>query len=608
MAVISDPNGTSPAADRRDAARFVRLSGGFWTERTAAVAWILTAGLAAAVILRIGVDVGVNRWNRWFFDALERRDAMSASMAATAFVVLIAALAAVGVAIVRLRETLQVRWREWWTARLVDGWLSRQHFGHLVGSRGVIDNPEYRISDDVRMATEPLVDFAIGLFTAALSAVTFVGILWTVGGALTLGSGADAVTIPAFMVLGAIAYAAVVSCLIPIVGRKLAGAAEARNESEARLRAELIRLRENADSIALSAGHGHARARIASTYRRLVVDWLALVRQHGHVTWVMNSNTALVPVVPLLIAAPKYLQGALTLGEVMQLASAFVQVQMAIGWLVDNYWRLAEWQASARRVFELADALEGDGERGGIGFGPSPDGLVRLEGLCLTDPRGRVLVEQADLAVAQGERIQIGGDPGVGKSVFARALAGLWLWGSGTVAMPPGARLAFLPPWPFLPQGSLADAVLYPDDPSDLVGDDAVELALLRCGLAHLVPRLAEIERWDRVLSAGECYRLGLVRLVLQRPSVIVMDGFAGALDPPTQGLLADILDTDLAAATVIMVGPAGSLASLATRTLVLRPGRNGARLVETMEPMVASPVPVTVANLKAPRARALQP
>jgi len=608
MAVIDDPNGTTPAADRRDAVRFVRLSGGFWRERTATVAWILTAGLAAAVILRIGVDVGVNRWNRWFFDALERHDAMSASMAAMAFMVLIAALAAVGVAIVRLRETLQVRWREWWTARLVDGWLSRQHFSHLVGSRGVIDNPEYRISDDVRMATEPLVDFAIGLFTAALSAATFVGILWSVGGSLTLGSGADAVTIPAFMVLGAIAYASVVSCLIPIVGRRLAGAAEARNESEARLRAELIRLRENADSIALSAGHSHARARIAGTYRRLVVDWLALVRQHGHVTWVMNSNTALVPVVPLLIAAPKYLQGALSLGEVMQLASAFIQVQLAIGWLVDNYWRLAEWQASARRVFELADALEGDGEPGGIGFGPGPDGLVRVDGLRLTDPHGRVLVDQAAFAVAPGERILIGGEPGVGKSVLGRALAGLWLWGSGTVAMPLGARLAFLPPWPFLPQGTLSAAVLYPDDPSETTDEEAVERALVRCGLVHLVPRLAEVARWDRVLSAGECYRLGLVRLVLQRPSVVVMDGFVGAIDPATQDLLADILAIELASATVIMVGPVGRLSPIATRTLVLLAGRNGARLVETTEQTGAVLAPVAGVRTRARRARALQP
>jgi putative ATP-binding cassette transporter len=410
------------------------------------------------------------------------------------------------------------------------------------------------------------------------------------------------------MVLGAIAYASVVSCLIPIVGRRLAGAAEARNESEARLRAELIRLRENADSIALSAGHSHARARIAGTYRRLVVDWLALVRQHGHVTWVMNSNTALVPVVPLLIAAPKYLQGALSLGEVMQLASAFIQVQLAIGWLVDNYWRLAEWQASARRVFELADALEGDGEPGGIGFGPGPDGLVRVDGLRLTDPHGRVLVDQAAFVVAPGERILIGGEPGVGKSVLGRALAGLWLWGSGTVAMPLGARLAFLPPWPFLPQGTLSAAVLYPDDPSETTDEEAVERALVRCGLVHLVPRLAEVARWDRVLSAGECYRLGLVRLVLQRPSVVVMDGFVGAIDPAMQDLLADILAIELASATVIMVGPVGRLSPIATRTLVLLAGRNGARLVETTEQTGAVLAPVAGVRTRARRARALQP
>jgi putative ATP-binding cassette transporter len=231
-----------------------------------------------------------------------------------------------------------------------------------------------------------------------------------------------------------------------------------------------------------------------------------------------------------------------------------------------------------------------------------------VDGLRLTDPRGHILVDQADLVVAPGERILIGGEPGVGKSVLGRALAGLWLWGSGSVAMPLGARLAFLPPWPFLPQGTLADAVLYPDDPSETKDEEAVERALVRCGLVHLVPRLAEVARWDRVLSAGECYRLGLVRLVLQRPSVVVMDGFAGAIDPATQDLLADILAIELAAATVIMVGPVGRLSPVATRTLVLLAGRNGARLVETTEGTGPLLAPVTGARPKVARARALQP
>ncbi len=305
-----------------------------------------------------------------------------------------------------------------------------------------MEHPEYRISDDVRMATEPLVDFAIGLVTALLAALTFVGILWSVGGSLTIGHGHAAITIPAFMVLGAIAYGVIVSCLIPIVGRRLAGAAAARNESEARFRAEMIRLRENADKISLSAGEGHSRARLDATYGTLVMHWLALVKQHANVTWVMNANTALVPVVPLVLASPKYLTGELSLGEVMQLASAFAQVQVAIGWLVDNYWRLAEWFASAKRVHELVDVIERQDELPAtLGVGVSTDGLMHIENLSLTAIDGRVLVGRADAILRPGERIAVTGEAGSGKSTLVRAIAGLWPWGSGSVRIPAGSRL-----------------------------------------------------------------------------------------------------------------------------------------------------------------------
>ena len=334
------------------------MTGGFWRGASARVAWYYTLGLAGFLVLKLFVDVAVNRWNRWFFDALEHRDAMEAARAVLVFAALIVCVAAVGVGIVRTRETLQVRWREWCTARLLDKWIGKQRFFRMTRAPSGVANPEYRISDDVRLATEPLTDFAIGLFTALLSASTFVVILWSVGGSLTVSVAGVHLTLPAFMVIGAVIYGVTMSCLVPLVGRRLSAVTAARNESEALFRAQTIQLRESAESVALSRAENHAREKLDATYADLVVNWLRMVRQHANITWVMNANSALIPVVPLMLALPKYLMGQLTLGEMMQLASAFAQVQIAIGWLTDNYWRVAEWFASARRVVELADALD----------------------------------------------------------------------------------------------------------------------------------------------------------------------------------------------------------------------------------------------------------
>ncbi|MDB5507946.1 MAG: transporter ATP-binding protein [Hyphomicrobiales bacterium] len=588
---MSDPFGTgtaesSPTIDRATVRSFNAFTTGFWSGPSSRMAWWLTIGLAGCLILKLGVDVALNRWNRWFFDALERHDAASAGFAALAFVVLIFCIAAVGVSIVRTRETLQVRWREWCTARLLDRWIARQRFYRMVVSPTGMANPEYRISDDVRMATEPLVDFAIGLFTAVLSASTFVVILWTVGGELDVRLGGVQIQVPAFMVVGALVYGVIVSAFMPIVGRHLSGAAAAKNESEARFRFEMIRLRENAEAVVLSQGEGNARDRLDKTYSALVRDWLSVVRQHARVTWLMNANSSLVPVVPLVLAAPKYLAGELSLGEVMQLASAFAQVQIAIGWLVDNYWRLAEWFASARRVVELVDAFE-ETDRSAAGAAPmlertpSPDAHVHLEELRLTDASGRVVIESAEASFAPGDRVWLTGEPGTGKSTLVRAMAGLWQWGEGRIFMPADRQLVFLPAIPILPAGKLEDALIYPLPSGARTRGDIVS-ALHVCGAGHLTRRLDESARWEQALSGGEKQRLAFARVLAMKPQIVVLEDALSGFDDATQIILFEALARELPSATIITVGGASTLAQHHTRRFMLvRDDAGSVQLVE---------------------------
>ena len=289
----------------------------------------------------------MNHWNRWFFDSLEARDVAAVTSSVAVFALIIAAMAAVGVGIVLTRETLQVRWRAWVVEQLVARWLGNRRFYHLNVTGKEPPNPEYRISDDTRWATEPLVDLGIGLVLAVAGAAAFISILWTVGGSITLNLGSGSTfTIPAYMVWVALAYGVIASGLMLWVGAPLVGYVGRKNEAEGYFRFGMMRVRDNAESVALMNGARYEQAILGRFYETVVARWMAIVWRHGHLTWITNSVGPMKPIVPLLFAAPKYLSGDLTLGQVTQLAAAFIEVQIAISWVVDNYNRVAEWYAS----------------------------------------------------------------------------------------------------------------------------------------------------------------------------------------------------------------------------------------------------------------------
>ena len=572
--------------DWRIARRLALVVGGFWRGQSRRLAWSFTLGLTGFLILRLFVDVGFNQWNRWFFDAIGNRDTMEAGRAVGVFLLLVASAAAVGVGIVWTRETLQVRWREWCTGRLLDRWIGDQRFLRMTRAENGLANPEYRISDDVRLAIEPLTDFAIGIFTALLAASIFIGVLWQVGGALTLPVAGVTVTIPAFMVIGAVIYGVSVSCLVPIVGRRLGAATAARNESEALFRARTIQLRESAQSIALTRAETHERTKLAGIYAGLVGNWLAMVRQHCNVTWVMNANSALIPTVPIVMALPKYMAGGLTLGEMMQLASAFVQVQLAISWLTDNYRQVAEWFASARRVVELVDALDELDH-------PEPTESLHARlvvhggealsvgALVLADRQGRKIVEVGHATFRSGERVMITGEMGTGKTVLARAILGFWPWGSGYLSLPAGYEAVIAHASPYLPEGALEEAIQCPA-PTGTFQPEEIASALCACGLSHLVSRLDQKARWMQSLSAGEKQRCAIARLLLQKPGVIVLEDALSACDAAAQAELTRLVFDHCMSSVIIDISNRPAPAHLYDRTFILtRSGDEPSKLEE---------------------------
>mgnify|MGYP001765595057 CR=1 FL=1 len=583
-----DDRGTSPPPEAGETVpppSFLAVALPFWTGDARAVAWGLTAVVTALVIANVGVLYAVNRWNAAFFDALDGRrldDIVRSILTFGGFVVLGGAVA---YALTRFRIGLQVEWRRWLTKTLVGRWLEDRNYYKLEVTTGDHDNPEARLSDDLKLALEPVVDLAIGLFNALLAALTFLGVLAWVGGAVSFGWGEGRIEVPFAFVLAAIVYAITMSVATWAIGRPLVEAVESRSSAEAAFRFELTRVRESAESIALIKGEAEEQRQLVASLGELCTRLWRLADHYARVVLLTSANGVVLPVIPLLVGAPKYVAGDMSLGALMQVAAAFVQVQMAFNWIMDNFIRLAEWRASANRVValvggiaELDRVLDGD-DGSQITVVEGPTDALRLTGLSVRRDDGVVVIDEADGIIRRGERVIVNGESGTGKSTLIRAVAGLWPWGRGEIAIPADWRVMFLPQVPYLPLGTLRACMSYPE-PADALDTEKALAILERLGLAHLGERLDEEDRWDRVLSGGERQRIAFARILVAEPDLVVMDESTSALDEESETRVMTAFLEALPEATLISVAHRPSLDRFHGRTLILRRERGGVRLV----------------------------
>jgi putative ATP-binding cassette transporter len=539
--------------------------------------WIARALLAlimALSVLVVYISMLINLWNARFFNALQDRNAEAFWSELYTWIVLVALFIVAVVYRIWLTQLLTIRWRRWLSQVYFRDWLADRTYYHMELTRWGVSNPEQRIEQDCNAFTSQTLSISLGLLLQVMTLVTFTAVLWNLssGFVLPLFGG---VTVPGYMVWAAIGYALVGSWATYLIGRPLVGVNFALERYNADFRYRMVRIRENAESIALYHGEPVEERRLTSAFTRIYATWWSYMKYNKRLTWLTSFYGQAATIFPYIVAAPQYFTGQIQLGTLTQTADAFGQVQAALSWFVDTYPQLAAWQAVVNRLTTFGDAMvraKRAAKQSGFNVHAQAMPALDLDDVEIQLPDGATLLQGVDLTVGEGEAVLLRGPSGSGKTTLFRVLAGLWPFGRGRLKLPPrGARVLFLPQKPYLPIGTLKDALCYPDPP-ERVADRDCRKALEACGLWRLAPRLDEATNWSLVLSGGEQQRLGFARALLLRPDWLFLDEATSALDEAAEAHMYELLRRHLPRATVVSIAHRPGVAAFHERQLVIDP------------------------------------
>ncbi|HET7593842.1 MAG TPA: ABC transporter ATP-binding protein/permease [Stellaceae bacterium] len=558
-----------------------RLAKPYWQSDDKRWAWSL---LIVVVTLNLGlvyINVRLNEWRNDFYNALQNYDEKAFFYQLLIFSALAAAYIICAVYQIYLQQMLQIRWRRWLTRRYLDGWLGERAYYRLQLAGDGTDNPDQRISEDVDRFTRYSLALSIGgggFLNAGVTLVSFVAILWSLSGPLTVPLGSwGSIAIPGYMVWFAILYAVGGTWLTVKIGRPLVRLNFDQQRYEADFRFSLVRLRENTESVALYGGEPRERLMFLDRFGRVVDNFWNIMKRIKTVGWWTSGYGQFAVIFPYIVAAPAYFAKTFQLGGLMQTAGAFDQVQSALSFIVTSYAgyagseSISEWQSVVQRLGsfeermrEVAEAARApqmiERRRGG-------DGL-EVADLDIDLPNGSVLLRSVSFTVAPNEALLLTGPTGSGKSTLLRAIAGIWPFGRGRVRIGEG-RTLFLPQRPYLPLGTLRNALLYPRE-DDAVPDERLKDALETVGLSALAGELDEGSNWARRLSLGEQQRLAFARILLGEPAIVFLDEATSALDEASETELYRLLRAAAWRPTVISVGHRSTLRDFHDRILSL--------------------------------------
>ncbi len=535
----------------------------------------LLAAVVAIELSLVAIDVLVNQWNARFYNALQDRNWDVFVRELGVFSLLAACYIALSVYQVYLNQWLQIRWRRWLTGHYLGEWLDRSANHYRMQLQGdAADNPDQRISDDVKLFVDKTMDIGLSLLNAIVTLLSFIVILWGLSAAAPLHLFGNDFNFPGYLVWGALIYAIFGTALTQWIGSPLVRLSFQQQRYEANFRFNLVRARENSEQIALMKGERAERARLWDRFNDVIDNWYGIMSRTKRLTAFTASYAQAAVIFPYILVAPAYFAGKIQLGGVAQTASAFGSVQKALSVFVTIYRSLADWRAVLARLdgFEMSiqSAQHLATATASIqSVAAKDDDAIDLHALLVRLPNGKPLVAADGFRLRAGERTLVTGPSGSGKSTLLRAIAGIWPFGDGTIAIPAKAELMMLPQRPYFPIGSLHAAIVYPGEASAFTADQ-VRDALVSIGLPQLADRLDEEAHWNRILSLGEQQRLGLARALLHAPKYLFLDEATASLDEPSEAALYRLLLEKLPATTVISIGHRSTLEAFHERKVAL--------------------------------------
>ena len=547
----------------------------YWVSEERWIAWGLLVTIIAMNLAVVWINVRLNDWNRDFYNALQNKDAKQFPHLLVIFTGLAFGFIILAVYGRYLRQMLGFRWRQWLTTRFLNEWLGKGAFYRIERDR-LADNPDQRISDDLQSFATTTLSLTLDLLSTVVTLVSFIMILWSLAGALTFAVGGTPITIPGYMVWAAALYAVFGSLVIQKVGHPLVSINYQQQKVEADFRFGLIRLRENAEQIALYDGMDTERNNAQGLFQHIRDNWWRVMKYTKRLTFVLSFYGQIAIIFPIVVAAPRYFAGAFTFGVLMQISQAFGTVSDSFSWFINSYATLVEWRATVNRLREfvrvvhsprLKETVSPATEHGGINLHYIDNDALATEHLKLALPNGTQLAAIADITVKPGSRWLVKGPSGAGKSTLLRAFAGLWPFGDGAIDAPVGAHTMFVPQQTYLPIGTLKAALAYPS-PEETFSDEDCRDVLRLARLEGYVERLSESTHWTRVLSPGEQQRLACARILLHKPDFLFLDEATSALDPANEAHVYRLLTERLPKTAIMSVAHRESLVALHDQVL----------------------------------------
>lgn len=578
----SPPQGDAAAKDEFAPQAWMMIKTFWWDSPGRNKLFLLGTGICTVVSLTAYSQIELNSWNKPFYDALSLKDFAGFLHQLLVFAVLAGALLTLNVAQAWLREMTKLKAREDLTRDLFDNWLEPRRAFRLSKAGEIGQNPDQRIHEDARHLVDLSTDLGIGLLQATLLLACFTSVLWTASGGITFSVVGISFAMPGYMVWCALIYAGIASYGSWRVGRPLIPLNAERYAREADLRSALVRVNERTEAIALYGGETDEKDYLNREFDQVLAIMRRLVSGITRLTWVTAGYGWFTIVAPFIVAAPGYFAGDMSLGGLMMAVGAFIQVQQALRWFVDNFSLIADWRATLLRVasFRLAllemDRLGHDAGR--IELVPTADDRLVFDQIGIASPGGCTRLSEKHAVINPAERVLIVGKQRGDKTSLFSAIAGLWPWGCGRILLPPAQSMMFISRQDYLPPDTLRGALAYPAEPAQFTSEEYMA-ALERMKLAHLSAGLDRDARLEQELTREEQDKLAFTRLLLHKPRWIVLDEAIDHLDEDARGLVLDIFGQELADAAIVNIGQADTQRGFFTRVLHLIEDPEGERL-----------------------------